>query len=304
MGTTITEGFYVSASGRRRPGNRGSDLAGFRDFEQRGRAAPDVEKTLHQPENALAAKGLNGRSITNGDDPASGRSVLRKPTPGHLLENEPASAGHDTSAQAAEGAMIDQILSGRKELFLDLIRPHQRTVYAAVFALLANREDAEDATQDVLLKALARLYQFRRESAFGTWLVQIAINEARMRKRKLRHGRMFSLTNAADDDGAYVPRDFADWREIPSEALERSEIRAALDKALTLLEEHYRLAFILRDVKELSTAETADILGITRGAVKTRLRRARLMLRDILSAGLQQGGQVGLAFKEVRKPWE
>jgi RNA polymerase sigma-70 factor (ECF subfamily) len=115
---------------------------------------------------------------------------------------------------------------------------------------------------------------------------------------------MFSLTNGEDDDGAYVPKDFADWREIPSEALERSEIREALAKALTLLEEHYRLAFILRDVNELSITETANILGITRGAVKTRLRRARLMLRDILSPGLQQGGQVGLAFKEVRKPWE
>ena len=75
-------------------------------------------------------------------------------------------------------------------------------------------------------------------------------------------------------------------------------------KQRTALEEHYRLAFILRDVNELSITETANILGITRGAVKTRLRRARLMLRDILSPGLQQGGEVGLAFKEVRKPWE
>ena len=115
---------------------------------------------------------------------------------------------------------------------------------------------------------------------------------------------MFSLTNAADDDKAYVPKDFADWREIPSEALERSEIRQALAKALTLLEEHYRLAFILRDVNELSITETANILGITRGAVKTRLRRARLMLRDILSSALQHGGRVGLAFKEARNPWE
>ena len=115
---------------------------------------------------------------------------------------------------------------------------------------------------------------------------------------------MFSLTSGTDDDETYVPKDFADWREIPSEALERSEIRDALAKALTLLEEHYRLAFILRDVNGMSITETAGILGITRGAVKTRLRRARLMLRDILSPGLQQGGHVNLTFKEVRKPWE
>ena len=115
---------------------------------------------------------------------------------------------------------------------------------------------------------------------------------------------MFSLTNGTDDDGVYIPQDFADWREIPSEALERSEIREARAKALTLLEEHYRLAFILRDVNELSITETANILGITRGAVKTRLRRARLILRDILSPGFQQGAQVALAFKEARNPWE
>jgi RNA polymerase sigma-70 factor (ECF subfamily) len=215
-------------------------------------------------------------------------------------ENE---TGNDRS-RANEEVLIGRILEGEKDLFLELIRPYQRTVYATLISMLRSKEDAEDVTQDVLLKALARLHQFRRESAFGTWMIQIAINEARMRKRKLRDGMTFSLTNGGDDDGAYVPKDFADWREIPSEALERSEIRATLAKALTLLEEHYRLAFILRDVNELSITETANILGITRGAVKTRLRRARLMLRDILSPGLQQGGQVGVAFKEVRKPWE
>lgn len=206
--------------------------------------------------------------------------------------------------RATEEVLISRILKGERDLFVELIRPHQRTVYATLVSMLRCKEDAEDVAQDVLLKALARLDQFRRESAFGTWLIQIAINEAKMRKRKLRRGQMFSLTNGAEQDGAYVPKDFADWREIPSEALERSEIRDALAKALTLLEEHYRLAFILRDVNDLSIEETANALGISRGAVKTRLRRARLMLRDILSPGLRQGGQVAIAFKEVRQPWE
>ncbi len=215
--------------------------------------------------------------------------------------------GNDTrndQIRANEELLISRILEGEKDLFLELIRPYQRTVYATLISMLGTKEDAEDVTQDVLLKALARLHQFRRESAFGTWLIQIAINEARMRRRKLRRGIMCSLTSGPDDDETYVPKDFADWREIPSEALERSEIREALGKALTLLEEHYRLAFILRDVNGMSITETANVLGITRGAVKTRLRRARLMLRDILSPGLQQGGHVDLTFKEVRKPWE
>src|SRR5690348_18301338 len=109
---------------------------------------------------------------------------LRKPPREDALEKDLASAVQVCSAQAAEGALIDRILSGHKELFMDLIRPHQRTVYATVFSLLANKEDAEDVAQDALLKALARLNQFRKESTFGTWLIQIAINEARMKKRR------------------------------------------------------------------------------------------------------------------------
>jgi RNA polymerase sigma-70 factor, ECF subfamily len=233
-----------------------------------------------------------------------GSGSLGKETP-----SCPTAAGAENTAsndrkRAAEQVLISKILAGEKDLFIELVRPYQRTVYATVISMLGSKEDAEDLTQDALLKALARLHQFRRESAFGTWLIQIAINEARMRRRKLRHGIMFSLTSEPDGEGAYIPRDFADWREIPSEALERSEIREALANALTSLEEHYRMAFILRDVNDLSIAETADILGITQGAVKSRLRRARLMLRDILSPGLRTGGFVGLAFKEVRKPWE
>ena len=238
------------------------------------------------------------------DGDPSGSVLAERRTPGCATTVGAENDARNGRVRSNEEALIRKILEGEKDLFLELIRPHQRTVFATLISMLGSKEDAEDVTQEVLLKALARLHQFRRESAFGTWLIQIAINEARMRKRKMRHGIMFSLTNEADDDGAYVPKEFADWREIPSEALERSEIREALAKALTLLEEDYRLAFILRDVNDLSITETANILGITRGAVKTRLRRARLMLRDILSPGLQQGGQVGLAFKEVRKPWE
>jgi RNA polymerase sigma-70 factor (ECF subfamily) len=238
------------------------------------------------------------------DGDPSGGVLAERRAPGCATTVGAENDARSGRVRSNEEALIRRILEGEKDLFLELIRPYQRTVYATLISMLGSKEDAEDVTQEVLLKALARLHQFRRESAFGTWLIQIAINEARMRKRKMRHGIMFSLTNEADNDGAYVPKEFADWREIPSEALERSEIREALAKALTLLEEHYRLAFILRDVNDLSITETANILGITRGAVKTRLRRARLMLRDILSPGLQQGGQVGLAFKEVRKPWE
>jgi RNA polymerase sigma-70 factor (ECF subfamily) len=302
MGTTISEGSYASAKTGKPPENRNTDFSAFRKIDQSERAAPDVEETLHRPEDALTAQEVNRRSTMDGATPGNG--VLRKPSAEYGFKKGLASAVHQSSAQAAEGALIDQILSGHKELFMELIRPHQRTVYATVFALLVNRQDAEDVAQDALLKALARLHQFRRESSFGTWLIQIAINEARMRNRKQWRIPMLSLTDDKHDAKAYVPKDFEDWREIPSTALERVEVRDALVKALGSLARHYREAFVLRDIHELSISETSAILGISPGAVKSRLRRARLMLRDILAPGLGHDGRLGWASKEVRKPWE
>jgi RNA polymerase sigma-70 factor, ECF subfamily len=289
METTIGKDSYVSAKrASSRLENRST--SGFREIGQLEGAAPDVGRTLHQLDRALTAQRVNRWPDANAK----------------TSENRPASAGQESSAQAVEGALIDQILSGHKELFIDLIRPHQRTVYATVFSLLANKDDAEDVAQDALLKALARLNQFRKESTFGTWLIQIAINEARMRNRRQWGIPMLSLTDDKDknDAKAYVPKDFEDWREIPSTALERAEVREALGKALGSLAQHYREVFVLRDIQELSISETSAILGVSPGAVKSRLRRARLMLRDILAPGLAQDGRLGWASKEVRKPWE
>jgi len=119
----------------------------------------------------------------------------------------PTAAGAENTAsnegnRAGEQVLISTILAGEKDLFIELVRPYQRTVYATVISMLGSKEDAEDVTQDALLKALARLHQFCRESAFGTWFIQIAINEARMRRRKLRHRIMFSLTSEPDGEGA------------------------------------------------------------------------------------------------------
>lgn len=210
----------------------------------------------------------------------------------------------DRATRGKEGILIEKILSGQREFFLDLVRPYQRTVYATAFSLIGNKEDAEDIVQSALLIAFSRLSQFRRESKFGTWLIQITINEVRMRKRRERRVQVISVGYTGAEEASYVPKDFQDWREIPSEALERSEIRAALLKALATLGQHYREAFVLRDIQELSITETATALGISRAAVKTRLHRARLMLRDILAPGLGQGGSLRLSAREVRRPWE
>src|SRR5438094_9422758 len=127
-----------------------------------------------------------------------------------------------------EGALIERIRNGERELFYELIRPYERRVYAAAFAILRNEADAEDAAQEAVLKAFRNIKQFRSEAKFSTWLIQIAINEARMRRRKKRTDLMEPIEQEQREESSYAPREFADWREIPSEALERKEVRERL----------------------------------------------------------------------------
>jgi len=188
--------------------------------------------------------------------------------------------------QRAELTLIERVKNGERELFHELIRPCQRSVYLAAFSILGNEADAEEAAQDAILKAFKNLRQFRADSRFSTWLVRIAINEARMQRRKNRKGLFEPLEQTREDEeGNYTPRDFADWREIPSEALERRELRDALAEALASLPEKYRAVFVLRDVQQLNIAEAARVLGVSEAAVKTRLLRARLRMRDCLAPG-------------------
>jgi RNA polymerase sigma-70 factor (ECF subfamily) len=201
-----------------------------------------------------------------------------------------------------ERALIRRIQKGERQLFYELVRPYERRVYAATFAILRNEADAEDAAQEAFLKALTHIEQFRAEAQFSTWLIQIAVNEARMRLRRERQRGMEPIVDREDEEGNYTPRDFADWREIPSEALERSEVRSALAKALESLSRAYREVFVLRDVEHLSIAETAQALGISQAAVKTRLLRARLMLRDLL-AGLKGSLANREMFSKGTNPW-
>lgn len=201
-----------------------------------------------------------------------------------------------------EAALIGRIQNGERELFYELIMPYERRVYAAAFAILRNEADAEDAAQEAVLKAFRYIKQFRSEAKFSTWLIQIAINEARMRRRKQHPELIEPIADRQDDSGNYVPRDFADWREIPSETLERKEVREKLAEALASLGQIYRDVFVLRDMQHLSIEETATALKISTASVKTRLLRARLMLRDLLSPGLG-GAWLSQAFGKGTKPW-
>jgi len=202
-----------------------------------------------------------------------------------------------------ERDLISSVQGGERELFYELVRPYERRVYAAALAILRNEHDAEDAAQEAMLKAFANIRQFRAEARFSTWLIQITVNEALMRRRRERTVPMEGLDHRRGDENEYAPRDFADWREIPSEALERKEVRQRLAEALGTLDRKYREVFMLRDMEHLNIQETAEALGITVASVKTRLLRARLMLRDLLAAGWEQGWFSRLPFEKGTKPW-
>jgi len=205
--------------------------------------------------------------------------------------------------QNYEQALIERIRNGEHEAFYELIRPYERRLYAAAFVILRNEADAEDCAQEAVLKAFKNIRQFRAEAKFSTWIIQITVNEARMRRRKERADRMEPMDASKGDDDAYTPRDFADWREIPSETLERQEVREKLAEALRSLGQIYREVFVLRDMEQLSIEETAKALGISTASVKTRLLRARLMLRDLLAPGLGGPWSGRISFAKGAKPW-
>src|SRR5260370_7126123 len=132
-----------------------------------------------------------------------------------------------------EFALIERVCAGEKQLFYELICPYERSVYIAARSVLQNEADAEDAAQEAFLKAFAHLSSFRKESKFTTSLIQIAVNQARIKRRKDRKVLYDSIDQpGSGEEGEYTPRDFADWREIPSEALQRTELRNALQKAI------------------------------------------------------------------------
>jgi RNA polymerase sigma-70 factor (ECF subfamily) len=203
-----------------------------------------------------------------------------------------------------QAELIERACQGDKEAFYCLVQPCERGVFAAAMSILNNTADAEEVAQEAVLKALGALPHFRGESKFSTWLIQITINEARLKLRKDRRHLYQSVDEQqSDEDGEYFPKDYADWREIPSETLQRKELREALKRALNSLPRKYREVLILRDVEHLSIQETAQVLGISEGNVKTRLLRARFQMRDALAPGIDGSWTTGKLEYEKVRPW-
>jgi len=196
-----------------------------------------------------------------------------------------------------EARLIKQVISGSPQCFHELIRPYERRIYLTAFSVLRNEADAEDAAQDAVLKAYLNLHQFRADSKFSTWLISITLNEARYRLRKAK-GVHFESLDSAPEDQPISPAVLVDWREVPSEALERLEVRQIVFDAVSELPDIYRVVFAARDLDGLDVNETAQALSITVASVKVRLHRARIMLQKRLAPVLKTAARAPRRF-----PW-
>jgi len=182
----------------------------------------------------------------------------------------------------SEGALVRQAQAGDHEAFTTLVRQYERHIYRLALNITKDPTDAEDVLQESFLKAYSNLKNFQGDSRFYTWLVRIAVNEALMKLRKRRSAPALVALDEAISDGEdqEIRRDLADWGDNPEQRYGKVELRDILASAIESLELPYRMVVMLRDIEELSTEETAAALGISVPAVKSRLLRARLMLRN------------------------
>ena len=167
-----------------------------------------------------------------------------------------------------EAQMISAVLAGNTELYHTLIKPYEHSVYRLALSFVKNESEAEDVAQEAFLKAFRNLADFRGRAKFSTWLISIALNEARRRLRRESIIRIESLDEPSKEGGSVSPALLRDWREIPSEALERREIRELLQSAIEHLSPIYREVLVLRDIEELSIEETAGTLAHVEGAAR------------------------------------
>jgi RNA polymerase sigma-70 factor (ECF subfamily) len=186
-------------------------------------------------------------------------------------------------------ALVERVRGGDDLAYDTLVRKYERQIFRIAQHITQNREDAEDAMQDAFLKAYEKLDQFQGNSKFYTWLVRIAVNESLMRLRKRRTGKMVSIDEDIATEEGSVPRDLADWAPDPEQNYSQEELAGILEKAWKGLPKGFRVVFELRDVQGLSTEDTADALGLSIPAVKSRLLRARLQLRERLSRYFRRG---------------
>jgi RNA polymerase sigma-70 factor, ECF subfamily len=182
-----------------------------------------------------------------------------------------------------ELALVHAAKRGDLEAFSQLVTRYDRNIFRIAQHITHNEEDAQDVVQDAFLKAYTNLAQFQENSKFYTWLVRIAVNEALMKLRKRRNDRTVSLDEDVPTEEGSMPREVADWSPNPEQLYGQSELGDILKKTIQGLPPGFRTVFVLRDVEGLSTEETAEMLDLSVPAVKSRLLRARLQLRERLA---------------------
>ena len=197
-----------------------------------------------------------------------------------------ASQGKAPEAVDEDLRLIECVLGGDRQAFEALVRRHERRVFRVTLAVLGQVEDAEDAMQETFIKAYRHLDQFRRESRFTTWLTRIAVNEALQRRQSRKEYLPLDESTAALPNDC--PRRFEPWAADPEKLYTKQELRDLVEKAIQSLPAIYREALILCDIEGMSAKEAADVLGVNIPALKSRLLRARLMMREALTGSFEQ----------------
>src|SRR6266852_4962582 len=192
-------------------------------------------------------------------------------------------------ARDDEHLLVAAAKRGDADAFEELVTRYEAKIFRLTMNITRNREDAEDAMQEAFLKSYAHLKDFQGDSRFYTWLVRIAANEALMRLRKRRPNQV-SLDEPIEREDDFIPQQIQDWGPSPEQRYAQTEMRDILRGAIDELQPDFRVVFVLRDVEGLSTEETAEAVGISEAAVKSRLLRARLKLRQKLDRYFRQSG--------------
>lgn len=222
---------------------------------------------------------MQGNIVSGGDFP---HNSMTQPQPAAELNTE--------------GTLVQQAKSGDVAAFTELISRYERKIFRLARNITQNQEDAEDVLQEVFMKAYTHLNSFEGNSKFYTWLVRIAVNESLMKLRKRKTDKQVSLDEPVDTGEEEVVREIAVWENTPELRYSQTELRRILDEAIAGLAPIYRTVFQLRDVEEMSTEDTAEVLGLTIPAVKSRLLRARLQLREKLTRQFKRKGDDVFAY--------
>jgi RNA polymerase sigma-70 factor, ECF subfamily len=195
-----------------------------------------------------------------------------------------------------ESVLVAHARQGDTTAFAELVRRYEGKIFRLAQHVTQNREDAEDVLQETFMKAYEHLDQFKGDSKFYTWIVRIAVNQALMKLRRRKTDKSVSLDEQIDTGEDTVVREIAAWGEDPVQRFSREELGEILDSAVQSLEPPYRSVFVLRDIDDLSTEETAEVLGLSIPAVKSRLLRARLQLREKLTRYFKRKGDDAFAY--------